>query len=50
MTAAEAKTFADQSVAALAAIVKTGWAPPSLARIPVQAASLTALAARVAAI
>ena len=29
MTAAEAKTFADQSVAALAEIVKFGWAIPS---------------------
>ena len=28
MPTAEAKTFADQSVAALAAVVKTGWALP----------------------
>ncbi len=29
MTAAEARTFADQSVAALVDVVKTGWAFPS---------------------
>ena len=34
MTAAEAKTFADQSVAALADIVKTGWALPSELKEP----------------
>ena len=31
---AEAKTFADQSVAALAAAVKTGWAIPSELKEP----------------
>ena len=34
MTAAEAKTFADQSVVALAAVVKTGWAFPSELKEP----------------
>jgi tetratricopeptide (TPR) repeat protein len=34
VTAAEAKAFADQSVTALAAIVKTGWALPSELREP----------------
>ena len=34
VTAAEAKAFADQSVAALAAVVKTGWALPSELREP----------------
>ena len=34
VTTAEAKTFADQSVAALAAIVKTGWALPSELKEP----------------
>ena len=34
MTAAEAKTFADQSVAALAAVVQLGWALPSELKEP----------------
>ncbi len=34
VTAAEAKTFADQSVAALAAVVKAGWALPSELKEP----------------
>jgi hypothetical protein len=34
VTADEAKTFADQSVAALVAVVKIGWALPSELREP----------------
>jgi hypothetical protein len=34
VTVAEAKTFADQSVAAVADIVKTGWALPSELKEP----------------
>jgi serine/threonine protein kinase/tetratricopeptide (TPR) repeat protein len=34
VTKAEARTFADQSVAALAAVVKTGWAHPSELKEP----------------
>jgi hypothetical protein len=34
LTAAEAKTFAEKSSAALAAVVKTGWAAPSELKEP----------------
>jgi hypothetical protein len=34
VTAAEARTFADQSVAALAEVVKLGWAYPSELKEP----------------